>query len=112
MSQIITFTCVCGADKPGDAKYYDGAVGYEAVVCRKCGRMYDHLGEHAADEFSCHFVGITQEQAAEKAAFVIEAVRNYPKILKAIDDRTQQLGYDKGNYSWLWPEMLTAIQKL
>lgn len=81
---IVTFTCVCGANKPEDAKYYDGAVGYEAIICKKCGRMYDHAGEHPADEFSCHFAGITQEQAAEKAAFVTTAVNNYTKMRSAM----------------------------
>ena len=77
---IVTFWCICGADGPQDAKFYDGAVGYEAIICKKCGRMYDHAGEHPADEFSCNFVGITMAQAKEKADFILLAVKNYQRL--------------------------------
>ena len=72
---VVKFFCICGADKPQDCKYYDGAVGYEALICKRCGRMYDHLGEHPADDFSCHFVGITQEQAAKYSTEALMAER-------------------------------------
>jgi hypothetical protein len=48
----------CKADKPKDAKFYDGSLGYEAIVCRKCGTFADHNGWHPADEWSKHFVNI------------------------------------------------------
>lgn len=65
MSTITKFFCICGADKPEDCKQYDGGLGYEALICKRCGRMYDHVGEYPADEFSCQHVGITKEQAAK-----------------------------------------------
>jgi len=29
----------------GDIKYYDGALGYEAMVCKKCGHHYAELSK-------------------------------------------------------------------
>lgn len=48
----------CKADKPQDAKFYDGSLGYEAIVCRKCGTFADHNGWHPADEWSKEFANI------------------------------------------------------
>ena len=42
------------------AKEYDGALGYEALVCKVCGRYYDHTGKHEADDWSKRFVGIDE----------------------------------------------------
>jgi len=53
---ITKFNCPCGANKPADGKEYDGCLGYEAVVCRRCGRYWDHSGEYPADEWSRAFV--------------------------------------------------------
>jgi hypothetical protein len=36
----------CGADKVEDYQYYDGALGYEALICKRCGFVYDHAGIH------------------------------------------------------------------
>lgn len=49
---VIKFECSCGNTDPKKTYTYDGALGYEAVVCTCCGRYYDHYGEHEADAFS------------------------------------------------------------
>lgn len=58
MPNIVEFSCVCGASSPSEAKYYEGCLGYECIVCRRCGRIFDHEGEHEADEFSRLYVGL------------------------------------------------------
>lgn len=38
--------------------HYDGALGYEAYVCRQCGTYFDYAeGEHPPDEWSLAFLG-------------------------------------------------------
>ena len=49
---VIEFDCECGNNDPKKTYLYDGALGYEAVVCQCCGRYYDHYGEHEKDEWS------------------------------------------------------------
>jgi len=39
---ITKFTCKCGNTDPKKAHFYDGALGYEALVCKVCGAYYDH----------------------------------------------------------------------
>ena len=46
---ITKFNCKCGNSDPGKAKEYDGALGYEAVICLNCGRYYDQEGGHEAE---------------------------------------------------------------
>jgi hypothetical protein len=53
---IIEFSCKCGADSSQDAIEYDGALGYEAIVCKRCARYSDSMGEHEADEWSRDFI--------------------------------------------------------
>lgn len=53
---ITKFDCTCGNTDPRKAKYYDGALGYEAIVCTVCGRYSDHTGEHPADDWSKTFI--------------------------------------------------------
>ena len=55
---ITKFTCTCGNTDPSKAKYYDGCLGYEAIVCKCCGKYYDHTGEHEPDDWSKDFVNI------------------------------------------------------
>lgn len=55
---ITQFTCPCGAKNPEDGAYYDGALGYEAIVCKKCGHYSDEFGEHDANAWSQQFVGL------------------------------------------------------
>jgi hypothetical protein len=53
---ITQFSCKCGNNDPRKAMHYDGSIGYEATVCRKCGRYSDHNGEYDADEWSKQFI--------------------------------------------------------
>jgi len=48
--------CACG--EVDNFKYYDGCLGYEAIVCRKCGRYSDHNAEYKADDWSMEFVNL------------------------------------------------------
>lgn len=41
----ITKPCKCGANKPEYFKEYDGALGYEAIICSVCGSYSDHDSE-------------------------------------------------------------------
>lgn len=56
---INKFNCPCGTNNPNDAKYYDGVLGYEAFVCKKCARTHDFSGVHPADDWSKRFVNLT-----------------------------------------------------
>jgi transcription initiation factor TFIIIB Brf1 subunit/transcription initiation factor TFIIB len=40
----------CGASEVSDFREYDGCLGYEAIICKKCGYIYDHSGAHSPDE--------------------------------------------------------------
>lgn len=53
---ITKFNCSCGNNNPKKAQAYDGALGYEAIICKVCGSYYDYMGKHEADEFSNKFV--------------------------------------------------------
>jgi hypothetical protein len=64
MANIIEFDCACGATSTSDAQYYDGALGYEAFVCKRCGRYSDEFGEHESDTWSRAFVGLENKIAA------------------------------------------------
>ena len=42
--------CVnCGADKISDFREYDGMLGYEAIICKNCGWLYDDTGAYPPD---------------------------------------------------------------
>lgn len=43
---LISFKCQCGNNNTKKAKVYNGVLGYEAVICLKCGRYYDQAGAH------------------------------------------------------------------
>lgn len=49
---IIKFKCICGNTDPKKAYHYTGCLGYEALICKKCGRYEDVEGKHKADNFS------------------------------------------------------------
>jgi hypothetical protein len=43
--------CVnCGASEVSDFREYDGCMGYEAIICKVCGYIYDQNGAHAPEE--------------------------------------------------------------
>lgn len=51
--------CVnCGANKVSDFREYDGLLGYEAIICKKCAYIYDHSGTYAPDEKEIKIGGI------------------------------------------------------
>lgn len=49
---ITKFTCTCGNTNPKKAYNYDGALGYEAMVCLICGNYSDFSGNYEADYWS------------------------------------------------------------
>ena len=55
---VITFKCSCGNTDPRKVHIYEGLLGYEALICKVCGRYYTHEDPepHEADEFSLQFV--------------------------------------------------------
>ena len=53
---IVSFRCKCGTNDPKDAYHYDGALGYEALVCKRCGRYSDYIGENKPDVWSKRFI--------------------------------------------------------
>ena len=44
--------CECG----GKLRFYDGCLGYEAMVCLECGDYYDYKGKNDADEWSMNLI--------------------------------------------------------
>jgi len=50
------FDCLCGNKDPKKTYEYDGALGYEAIICTVCGRIHDTSGVHPADSFSKKFI--------------------------------------------------------
>jgi len=53
---MISFNCKCGNKDITKVKEYDGCLGYEAVICRVCGRYSDYDNEYEADDFSKQFI--------------------------------------------------------
>ena len=56
VNMIVSFNCTCGNDDVGKAVEYDGAVGYEAIICTACGRYSDSEGVHEKDTWSMEFI--------------------------------------------------------
>jgi len=49
-------SCKCGNTDPSRFAHYDGALGYEAIICKDCGRYSDHEKEYEPDDFSKKFI--------------------------------------------------------
>jgi len=63
---ITSFTCpCCGTTNVNDVRVYDGAMGYEAYVCKLCGVYSDHEKTMPADDWSRSLVGLSPEKALE-----------------------------------------------
>ena len=45
--------CICGSD---EYKYYEGFLGYEAYICKKCYAVHDHAGIHKPEEWSKRYI--------------------------------------------------------
>ena len=48
--------CKCGNKDPKQFVEYDGCLGYEAIICKQCGRYCDIYKEYEADDFSKQFI--------------------------------------------------------
>ena len=48
--------CSCGNTDVKKALYYDGCLGYDAIVCTCCGRYSDYNGEHSKDDWSADYL--------------------------------------------------------
>lgn len=57
---ITSATCKCGNTDPKQFIEYDGSLGYEAIICSKCGRYFDHMGEYEPDEWSLEMISINK----------------------------------------------------
>ena len=53
---IINALCPCGNIDSSLFYEYDGCLGYEAIVCKCCGRYSDYTGMHQANEWSEAFI--------------------------------------------------------
>lgn len=54
---VTQFTCLhCGNSDTQKVHQYDGAVGYEALICKECGIYCDSAGWHERDEWSNQFL--------------------------------------------------------
>lgn len=83
---ITKFSCACGANSPSDAVSYDGHIGYEAIVCRKCGRYWDEFGEHEPDKWSKIYV-IPTPTPAEFLQFQLRHYEQRLKVAKTTEER-------------------------
>ena len=76
MSNYISFECLnCGTTDVNNAKYYDGALGYEATMCKRCGATHDQYGMNVADEMSLKYVGL--KVAPKIYKFTEEELKKY-----------------------------------
>lgn len=57
LHDLYTVTCEELECSHESKSYYDGALGYEALVCRWCATYFDHEGEHLPDQWSLRFIG-------------------------------------------------------
>lgn len=50
---ITKFECTkCDNKNIAEVIMYDGLLGYEAVICKKCGSYFDQNGVNEADDWS------------------------------------------------------------
>ena len=40
----------CGSSKLSDFEEYHGLLGYEAIICKHCGYLYDDTGAHSPED--------------------------------------------------------------
>ena len=66
MAKIKSFNClVCGNMDRNKTKFYDGALGYEAIICTECGAFSDHLGFFPANQWSLEMIGKMERSGIE-----------------------------------------------
>jgi hypothetical protein len=49
---ITKITCACGNTDVKKALHYNGCLGYEAIICKCCGRYSDYATSHEASDWS------------------------------------------------------------
>jgi hypothetical protein len=73
MAKIKSFTCLeCGNKDPNKTKFYDGVLGYEAIICTECGAFSDHLGFFPADEWSLEMIGKAEDKPINNDMDILE----------------------------------------
>lgn len=55
------FECKCGNNDPQKTKFYEGTLGFDAIVCTECARYHSYTGQHDADSWSRQFVGLPEQ---------------------------------------------------
>jgi hypothetical protein len=78
---VVSFNCTCGNKDKSKVKEYDGALGYEALVCKVCGTYYDFDPNgkprtNPPDKWSKELVGIKDK---------VETVKNPIDLIDKYD---------------------------
>ena len=68
----------CGASKVSDFREYDGCLGYEAIICNRCGFIYDHAGIHPPEDTE------------------VKGKRLQPKLIEALQAMYEVFGMEPG----------------
>ena len=77
---IIEFKCAhCGNTNKDKAMEYEGALGYEAIICECCGWTFDHNGAHPPEPGA-------KGQAWEVSPELLAAAPDMLAALEAIRD--------------------------
>ena len=58
---VSKFNCECGNTNPNEVMEYDGCLGFEALICKRCGRYCDCLKTYPADDWSRAMVNLPVE---------------------------------------------------
>jgi len=79
----------CGNDQVSGYKEYNGLLGYEAIICKKCGFIYDHNGAHEPDTDVNSAMYVVVDHEALKRQKRLEQMA--PQLLTAIKDALSTL---------------------
>ena len=79
---LISFKCPCGNTDTQQTKKYGGMLGYEAVICKKCGRIHDETGIH---EREAALIAAAPEllEACKAAIAALSQNKIFPADIKA-----------------------------
>jgi hypothetical protein len=80
---IVKFSCSCGNTDPAKTIEYDGALGYEAIICTVCCALHDHEGQHPADDFSRSLVLRREPRTVEQQKPVYTQLKLESDLLPA-----------------------------
>jgi len=99
---VTKFNCSCGNTATNRVVEYEGALGYEALICKVCGRYFDNEGEHEPDEFSSREITNHDAQMCSDidTTILIDELerRGFVRQLWQLDDVCYMMateGYDK-----------------